>query len=142
MKDFLRDLFTENVSYKLMALFITLVLWFTILGRRDFVFTANIDIDLRAVRGTRVVMQSAEKLRVRLSGPRTALKRFMENPANQALIIDLSGRREGVYDLEVPVHRLDVPMGVKILSSRPTSLRIELAPEAESGGAVPPKESL
>lgn len=141
MKDFWRELFTENLSYKLMSLFIAAVLWFTILGRRDFIYTASVELDLRPARGTRVIMQTADRLRLRLSGPRTALKRFMENPGNQALVLDLSGRREGIHDLEIPVHRLDIPLGVKILSLRPTSIRIEVAPDAGGEMSLPPKES-
>jgi hypothetical protein len=33
---------TENFSYKMVALFISLILWLTILGRRDFVLSKKL----------------------------------------------------------------------------------------------------
>ena len=36
---------TENGSYKLVALFITLVLWVTFLGRREGVYTGEVTLE-------------------------------------------------------------------------------------------------
>jgi YbbR domain-containing protein len=122
----LREILTENLSYKLVSLFIAMILWVTILGRRDFISTQNIDIEVRVAKNMVVAAQSPEQLRVRVSGPRSALKRFMDTAADRSLVVSLMGRGPGEYDIDVPVSQLDVPLGVKILSVRPGVVRVEL----------------
>lgn len=130
---------TENFSYKLVALFITLILWLTILGRRDFVLSKKIDVELQTRPGQVVVAQTADNIRVKVSGPRAALKKFMENPQSQSLVIDVSERGEGVLDVDVPLNKIDVPMGVKILGIRPNVIRAEVAAKRDNTPAKPEK---
>ena len=35
----------DNFSYKIVALFIALILWLSILNKRDFILTKEVDID-------------------------------------------------------------------------------------------------
>lgn len=117
---------TENFSYKLVALFISLILWLTILGRRDFVMTKNIDIDLVTGAGQSVTAQTTDQIKVKVSGSRTALKKFMDSSYSQTIPIDISKRGEGVLDIEIPLSKIEIPMGVKVLSVRPSVIRAEL----------------
>ena len=117
---------TENFSYKVVALFISLILWLTILGRRDFVLSKNIEIDLITAPGQTVVAQTADQIKVKVSGPRTALKKFIDGAFSQSIAVDLTGRGEGVLDVEIPLNKIEVPMGVKILSVRPSVIRAEV----------------
>jgi len=123
---------TENFSYKMVALFISLILWLTILGRRDFVLSKKIDIEFQTKPGQVVVAQTADNIRVKVSGPRTALKKFMENPQSQSIVIDISDRGEGVLDVDVPLNKIDVPMGVRVLGVRPNVIRAEVANKTDS----------
>jgi YbbR domain-containing protein len=123
---YLRQVFIEHWSFKLVALFIALILWLTILGRRDFVLSKTIDVDLLLQPGISLVLQSADKVKVKVSGPRTALKRFMDSGLSQMVTIDASSRGEGEYDLEVPVSKIDVPFGVRVLQVRPSSVKVQL----------------
>ncbi|MBS1970201.1 MAG: hypothetical protein JSU04_07820 [Bdellovibrionales bacterium] len=123
---------TENFSYKMVALFISLILWLTILGRRDFVLSKKIDIELQTGPKQVVVAQTADNIRVKVSGPRAALKKFMDNPQTQSILIDISDRGEGVLDIDVPLNKIDVPMGVRILGVRPNVIRAEVSTKPES----------
>jgi YbbR domain-containing protein len=118
---------TDNFSYKVVALFISLILWLTILGRRDFVLSKKIDIELQTGAGQVVVAQTADNIRVKVSGPRAALKKFMDNPQSSTIVIDVSSRGEGVLDIDVPLNKIEVPMGVKVLGVRPNVIRAEIA---------------
>ncbi|WP_413287467.1 hypothetical protein [Bdellovibrio sp. HCB337] len=122
---------TENFSYKMVALFISLILWLTILGRRDFVLSKKIDIELQTSPQQVVVAQTADNIRVKVSGPRAALKKFMDNPQTQSILIDISERGSGVLDIDVPLNKIDVPMGVRILGVRPNMIRAEVSTKAE-----------
>lgn len=134
MNRYLRELFTENLSYKIVALLIAVILWVTILGRRDFVYTKNVDVEVKPQAGLVVATQTTDRVKVRVSGPRSALKKFMENPS--LLILDLQDRGEGVHDIEIPSSRLDIPLGVRVLSIRPNVVRAEVVKEP----ARPPLE--
>jgi len=122
---------TDNFSYKLVALFISLILWLTILGRRDFVLSKKIDIELQTAANQVVVAQTADNIRVKVSGPRAALKKFMDNPQTQSILIDISERGSGVLDIDVPLNKIEVPMGVRILGVRPNMIRAEVSSKAE-----------
>jgi YbbR domain-containing protein len=121
-----KSLLFDNFSYKIVALLIALILWITILGRRDFAVTRNIEIELLVGSGQSVVAQSAEAVKVRATGPRTALRRFIDSGASQVISIDLSGKSEGSYDVEIPAGKLDVPFGVKIQSMKPSHLQVTI----------------
>jgi YbbR domain-containing protein len=117
---------TENMSYKIVALFIAVILWLTIMGRRDLILTKNIEIEFKPAPNYKVVGQTADQIRLRLSGPRTALKEVMGGTKNKPLTVDISDRGEGSLDVDVPVNRIELPAGVKILSVRPNLVRVEV----------------
>lgn len=122
---------TENFSYKVVALFISLILWLTILGRRDFVMTKNIEIDLVTGTEQTVAAQTTDQIKVKVSGSRTALKKFMDSGYSQTIPIDISQRGEGVLDVEIPLGKIEIPMGVKVLSVRPSVIRAEVVKKQE-----------
>ena len=122
MNKFLKDLFTENLSSKIVALFISLILWITILGRRDFVQAKDVDVELMTSGEYQILEQDVEKVRVRASGSRAALKKFIENHSSQALLIDISNLKEGKFEIQVPSTKIETPLGVKILSIKPSLL--------------------
>lgn len=134
MKRYFRGAFTENLNYKLVSLFIAVILWITILGRRDFVHTKFMALDVKTAQGM-VVHRSADQVRVRLSGTRSALKKFVENERANTLALDLSGKEPGTYDYELNPEMVKPPLGVKVLSLRPSLVRIEISlPQGETGG--------
>lgn len=120
------DTITENFSYKIVALFISLILWLTILGRRDFVLSKNIDIELIPAAGTHVVAQTTDHIKVKVSGPRSSLKKFMESSVAQNITLDISQRGEGVINVDIPLSKIEVPLGVRILGVRPNQIQAEV----------------
>ena len=124
-----RDTLTDNLSYKIVSLFIALILWLTILGRRDFSLTKTIDLELMTGPNKVVVTQNVEIAKVKVSGPRTALKKFMDSGLSQLLIIDISDKGEGEFDVEIPLSQIDVPFGVKVISVKPPVIRAKVIPK-------------
>lgn len=113
------DSLFENGSYKIVALFISLILWLTILGRRDFVFSKNIDLEIQTSSNLSVIEQSHSFVRVRVTGPRASLKRFMESNSNQAILLDISSMGEGKIEIPISERKLDLPLGVRVVSLKP-----------------------
>lgn len=120
------NVFTENLSYKIVALFISLILWLTILGRRDFVLSKNIDIELITAPGTQVVAQTSDHIKVKVSGPRSSLKKFLESSISQSISLDISQKGEGVVYVDIPLNKIDIPIGVRILGVRPNQIQAEV----------------
>lgn len=126
MKTKWKSVVTENLSYKFVALFIALILWLTILGRRDFSLTKNIEVELIPGFNQVVISQSVETVKVKVSGPRTALKKFMDSGLSQLVSIDISKKGDGNLDIEVPMKQIDVPFGVKVISVKPSFVRAKV----------------
>lgn len=127
---FWRD-WLDNWHFKLISLVIALVLWVTVLGRRDFVFTKVIDIELLTAQNQVVVAQTSDRVRIRVSGPRSSLKKFMDSRSSQSLQIDISQMGTGVLDIDVPVNKIEVPVGVRVLGIRPNVIQAEVTAVTE-----------
>lgn len=121
-----KSIFTENLSYKLISLLIALILWITILGRRDFVVTRKMEIELTPPVGMVVKEQSVDQIKVKVSGPRAALRRFIENEVSQVVTLDLSQRPVGVSVVDIPRSKVDLPFGVKLVSMTPVTIEVNL----------------
>lgn len=123
----LRDGMTNNLSYKLVALFIALILWLSILGRRDFIVTKVIDVNFMTAQGYVVTGQSADVIQLKLSGPQPLLRKF--NEKKQTLDIDILDKQVGLHEVDILAHKIETPLGVRVLSIRPNVIRVEVAEE-------------
>lgn len=122
---FIKSFFSDNLSYKVVSLFVALILWISILGRRDFVTTKEMDVQLLLPPGYMVAGQSHDKLRVKISGPQPVLKKYKDN--FKKVVFDLGDIGEGFIEVDVPNTRIDVPDGIKVLSVKPNVIRVEIA---------------
>ena len=126
LSQYLSHVLLDHGSYKLVSLFIALILWVTILGRRDFVLSKTLDVEITVSGNQNLVSQSPDKVRVKVSGPRTALKRFMDSGLSQMVTVDATAKPEGEYELEIPMAKIDVPFGVRVLQVQPSSVKVQL----------------
>lgn len=125
----LRDRALENGRYKIVALLVTFILWFTILGRRDFVLSKELDVEFLLPRSVIVDREgSPRKILVKVSGPRTALKKFMQSPG--AVVVDLTKTEVKEQDLTVRTliqnRNIEVPFGVKVVAIDPPDIEVRL----------------
>lgn len=126
IKEQIRDFIQDNWVAKIMALVIALFLWTTVMGRRDFVLTKVMNLEILTSDNQVVLAQTADRIRVRVSGPRSALKQFIDDPKTQKLVLDLNGGRPGVTEVDIPTQQIQTPLGVKVLSVRPNMIRVEV----------------
>lgn len=114
----------DNFSYKVVALFISLILWLSILNKRDFIVTKDLDVDFITAPNYIVTGQSNAVIKVKVSGPQPLLKKYKES--SQVLAFDMSDKSEGFYDVEMNTSKIEVPPGIKILGVRPSTIRLEI----------------
>ncbi len=120
----LKESVLENASYKLVALFISLILWLSILGRRDFVVTKDVDVDFTTSPGYAVSSQSTDKVKIKVSGAQPLLKNFKDKM--QSTLVDLTDKKNGLFEVEMTPSKIEVPPGIKILGVRPSTIRVEI----------------
>ncbi len=125
----IQELILDNWHFKVISLFVALILWVTVSGRRDFVFTKVVALEFLTAQGHLVLAQTNDRIRVRVSGPRSSLKAFMDSQSSQTLQIDISQLGDGSFDVDIPGNKIEVPVGVKILGIRPNVIRVEVAPD-------------
>ncbi len=114
----------ENGSYKLVALFISLILWLTILGRREFVVGKEIEVDFSVAENLVVAGQSSDRIRLKISGPQPLLKKYKES--SQSLVLSLADKSPGLHEIEMNTAKLDIPAGIRVLSVKPSQIRVEI----------------
>ena len=132
---FARRAIFDNGSYKLVALFVTLILWITILGRRDVALRKDVDVEFIVPALMTVIEPVDRKVTVRVSGPRMALKKFQANPGT--ITIDLTHAQAGLNRATIGPRSVDVPFGVKVDSVTPETLTIVLAPASPESPESP-----
>lgn len=120
----IKELVADNFSYKLVALIISLILWLSLLNKREFITTKEFDVDIMTAENLVVLGQTSDRLKVKVSGPQPLLKKFVDS--SQVIAFDLSDKSTGFYDLEVSSSKIDVPKGLKVVSVRPNTIRVEI----------------
>ena len=123
--------FKDDASYKVVALFVTLVLWVTILGRKNSVVNKDMDLEILVRPNHVITNQIRKKVRVQLSGPRMVLKKFAQN--DQSFTVDLFEKRPGKHKIRLKKSDLDLPVGLKVISVSPKTIEVRL--QANKKGA-------
>jgi len=121
---------TENGSYKLVALFVTLILWVTILGRGDIVTTKDVGLEFILPRNVMIAEKFERKVALKVAGPRMALKKFTQNPG--IITVDLSRSQPGKNRVTITSKNVDAPFGVKVLLITPDVIHVTLIPTGNS----------
>jgi YbbR domain-containing protein len=114
----------SNAAYKIVALIAALILWLTVLGRKEITQVKEIPILFHTQIQHTAIFDSQTTLRVEVMGHRRAIKVFKELDA--PYVVSLRDRNPGVYNLPVSLSGIQLPIGLKVLSVKPTSLKVEL----------------
>jgi YbbR domain-containing protein len=116
---------TNNLSYKFISLFIALILWVSILGRRDFVTTKQMEVLFLTSSNYSVIGQSVDRIKVKVSGSQPLMKKFKERSIN--LTIDATENKDGIFEFDITQSLIDLPRGLRILSIKPNSIRVQIS---------------
>lgn len=115
---------TENLSYKIVAFFVTLVLWLTMLSRKDAVVTRQ--MALQILLPPHIVMESKvpKNVVVKLSGPRIALQKYSDS--EEDLVVDLTRMPPGHSRVRMGQSNLSLPIGIRLLAIDPEEIFVDL----------------
>lgn len=125
MKAIFKEWVYENGSYKLVALFITLILWVSVLGRKETTVAKEVPMQFISADEKIVTNVSNKSVRFEMTGSRRALRRFLVDKVDP-ITVDLKGRGNGRLIVTVPEDSLRLPFGVKVLSVTPPSIVVDI----------------
>jgi len=130
-RDRLRQMFTRNLSLKLLSLLIAFGLWmFVNFGERDAEESVRMALELRNIPPELMITSPrVDFIDVRVSGPRTLLGRIDRNRLSMGL--DLTGVRPGPAVFRVGAEQLNLPRGVRVIRINPAQVTIELEKTAQ-----------
>ena len=115
---------SENFSYKIVALLITLILWVIILGTKDSVVIKKLAVDFLLPRNMMIVNGVPKEVSFKVSGPRAALKKLAEQ--HEPLVIDLTSALPGLTTIKIHPDSVNLPVGVHVLSLSPGTVTPKL----------------
>jgi YbbR domain-containing protein len=115
---------TDNLSYKFVALGVALILWMSMLGRKDSTLVK--DFELQVLLSSTMELGSAvpELVKVEIAGPRVALKKI--NQMNPVFTLDLTTARPGRQIVQLRREGLSLPIGARILTLEPREFPVIL----------------
>lgn len=117
---------SDNFSFKVMALLVALILWAIMLGRKDITLSKEIETEVLVPPNMQVVSEVPGKVQVEVSGPRIALKKFTST--RMFYTLDLEGLTEGSHLVRLNKDGINLPLGVRILSLRPKEIKAVIKP--------------
>ena len=125
----LKDRIIDNGAYKVVALFIAIVIWVTLVSsRKDVVLNKELAVDFLASSSVNVeLLEERNTMMVRLAGPRNLLRKF--NESTSRISVDVTRYEPGDYTLRVDARLLELPLGIKMLGAKPEILRFRLSRE-------------
>lgn len=113
----LKKLFTENLSYKLIAFVVTLVLWVSMIGSKDSVLTKDYQLQLLLPASSELAHPVPDFVRVEIMGPRVALKKLGQ--MSSVYSVDLSGAGMGRKTVRLTPEGVNLPLGTRVVSVDP-----------------------
>jgi hypothetical protein len=144
---FLRKIFLEDWVMKLVALIITLALWFGVTGLRTTTKQRfqNIPLNIRVSNNVEITNSPVTEVDVVLSGDKRKIDQL--NPRDLVISLDLTDVQAGDRTVQVLPENvsIELPQGVKLEEIHPNKIAVnletveerEITVRAETEGAVP-----
>lgn len=126
----IKDIIFENGAYKLVALFVTLILWMTLMSRRDFEENFKVQIEYLLPKNFVVQSSTHSQVKITVEGPRAALRQLQRQ--NKPVYIDMTNYGEGRWIRRLNAAQFNTPSRVKIVSIEPQSIEVELKSTSEN----------
>ena len=140
LERWLRKIFIEDWSLKLLALAITLVAWFAVTGQNEPVkIRTGVRLNLMPPQNLDISNDPPKTIDVQLTGRRSDLERV--STPNLVATVNLSDQKPGERVIRLSPDRveMDLPEGVEIESFQPSTIPVRLEPVVEQAREVEAK---
>jgi len=106
------------------AFVISIMLWLTVLGGKRIEINKTISLDYQLPKNLVISNQAPKEVSFRVVGPRAFMKEYEERDI--VIGIDLSNSNPGDYEVPISEERLDVPLGLRVVSVSQTTIPLKL----------------
>ncbi len=139
MKKFLKTLFTENLTFKILSVAIALFLWFFVTFRGQVETSLEAPLEFKNPPSEmEILKQSARKINISVSARERILKELAQNDIR--VVIDLSNVRLGENSIPITKSSVKLPRGIEILRIEPSQVKLYM--DEKSYKTVPVKVRL
>lgn len=125
MKIKFKQLVLENLNYKIVSFLITLVLWVAVLEKKDVQVTRAFEINFLLGQQQVLEATSQDSVNVKIVGPQTVVRNLSQQVLNQKIPVSLF-RVNGEDEVSVSPDKLELPLGVRILSIKPDKIQVRV----------------
>jgi len=122
----LYTMFTKNVSLKITAVVITLLLWFIVTSSRTVEMVKKVPINFITAQDLVVGVDTPRDADVRLTGPSAFMRKAMERP--NVMNVDLRDKKPGFYVYKLNENQINLPLGVKVIGLYPSDISVRIEP--------------
>jgi YbbR domain-containing protein len=119
-----KTIVTDNFSYKLVALGVAMILWMSMLSKKDSTLSKDFEVQLLLPTNIENVSPVPQLVRVEVAGPRLIIKKL--NQMNPVFMVDLTSAKLGRQIVHLTQEGLNLPIGSKILSIEPSEFVVQL----------------
>lgn len=115
----------DNLSYKFVALGVAMVLWMSMLGRKDTSVFKEFELQVLLAPTVEIQNTIPQLVKVEISGPRVALKKL--NSISPVFTVDLTGARPGRQVVQLNREGVSLPIGARVLTIEPREFTVVLS---------------
>lgn len=115
---------SENLSYKFVALGVALILWMSMLGRKDSTLIKEFELQVLLGPNLELITPVPPAVKVEVAGARVALKKI--NQMNQVFTVDLTAAKPGRQVVALSREGLNLPIGARVLSLEPREIIVQI----------------
>ncbi len=108
---------THNLSFKLVALGVSLVLWMSMIGRKDSTLTKDYQLQVLLPGQTELTHPIPDFVRVEIAGPRISLKKLGQTVS--VYTVDLTSAGVGRKLVKLNSEGVNLPLGSRVVSVDP-----------------------
>ena len=127
----LHEIFLEDWTLKLIALFISVGLWFAVTGQRTptTIRLRNVQLDFQLPNDMEISNDPRRDIDITVSGSSSALESL--NRRELVARVDLSGYKPGDRVVQLTDKIIDLPSGIKVVKVEPNTVPLRLEPSVE-----------
>jgi len=125
-KRLLRDIFTKNLSVKIAALCITILLWFVVTSTRKVEVVKKVPLNFITAHEYVVTNDINNEVDIRLVGPSVFLREVLER--HDKMNLDVRDKKPGIYSYKLYNDVIKLPLGVKIIGFYPADVTYRVEP--------------
>ena len=114
----------SNGAYKFVALIASIILWLTVLGRKDAMITYEIPVGFEVKSNIALEYDNDTKVKMKISGPRRVLKSYTDSI--KQVTFDLRNRAPGIYSIPITGRELNLPLNLRLVALQPEVIEVKI----------------